>query len=81
MEVVKNLGKIDAQLMADFILKNFGAMSHLKLQKLLYYAEAYHLAYFEESLIKQEFEAWSHGPVCREVFDHYNFKTYNDEFL
>jgi uncharacterized phage-associated protein len=68
MEAIKNLNKVDAQLVADFILKKYGPMSHLKLQKLLYYCEAYHLAYFEESLIHQEFEAWIHGPVCREVF-------------
>lgn len=44
-------------------------MSHLKLQKLLYYCEAYHLAYFDESLMHEEFEAWLHGPVCREVYN------------
>lgn len=43
-------------------------MSHLKLQKLLYYCEAYHLAYFETSLIDDEFEAWLHGPVCTKVY-------------
>jgi uncharacterized phage-associated protein len=68
MKVVKNLNQMDAPLLADFILHNYGAMSHLKLQKLLYYCEAYHLAYFDTSLIHQDFEAWVHGPVCREVF-------------
>jgi uncharacterized phage-associated protein len=68
MEVLKNLSQIDAPLLADYILNNYGAMSHLKLQKLLYYCEAYHLAYFEVNLIHQEFEAWVHGPVCRDVF-------------
>ncbi|TAD97727.1 MAG: DUF4065 domain-containing protein [Bacteroidetes bacterium] len=75
MKILKNINQIDAQLLADFILKDFGAMSHLKLQKLLYYCEAYHLAYFETSLIKQEFEAWVHGPVCKEVFAELKNKT------
>ncbi len=44
-------------------------MSHLKLQKLLFYCDAYHLAYFGEELINDNFEAWMHGPVCRRVFD------------
>lgn len=45
-------------------------MSHLKLQKLIYMIEGYHLAYFNgESLFDEDFQAWTHGPVCRAVFD------------
>ena len=44
-------------------------MSHLKLQKLLFYCEAYHLAVFDKPLIAEDFEAWVHGPVCRAVYD------------
>ena len=69
MEAIKNIGKLNAHLLADFILQKYGPMSHLKLQKLLYYCEAYHLAYFEESIINEDFEAWVHGPVCREVYN------------
>lgn len=69
MELLKNIGKVPAQVLADYILKHYGPMSHLKVQKLLYYCEAYHLAYFEESLVPEEFEAWVHGPVCREVYN------------
>ena len=47
-----------------------GQMSHLKLQKILYYIEALHLAYFDDTLINDEFQAWLHGPVCRRVYDH-----------
>jgi uncharacterized phage-associated protein len=43
-------------------------MSHLKLQKLLFYCDAYHLAYIEEPLLHQNFQAWVHGPVCIEVY-------------
>ena len=38
-------------------------ISNLKLQKLLYYAQAWHLAYFGEKLIDGDFQAWVHGPV------------------
>jgi uncharacterized phage-associated protein len=69
MESIKNLGKVNAQMLADYILQKYGPMSHLKLQKLLYYCESYHLAYFDDNLIPEEFEAWVHGPVCREVYD------------
>jgi uncharacterized phage-associated protein len=64
MEPLKNLGKVNAQILADYILQKYGSMSHLKLQKLLYYCESYHLAYFDDILIPEEFEAWVHGPVC-----------------
>lgn len=44
-------------------------MSHLKLQKLLFYCDAYCLAFFGRELITDTFEAWVHGPVCRRVYD------------
>ncbi|RLJ33869.1 putative phage-associated protein [Chryseobacterium sp. 7] len=69
MENIKNLGKIKATLLADFILQKYGCMSHLKLQKLVYYCDAYHLAYFDEELINENFEAWVHGPVCRDIYN------------
>ncbi len=69
IEVDKMLGTVDSALLSEYILQNFGDMSHLKLQKLLYYAQAYHLAYFKNPLIEDDFEAWVHGPVSRKVFD------------
>ena len=69
MKKIREIGQLNAQLLADFILQEYGSMSHLKVQKLLYYCEAYHLAYTDSSLIKQDFEAWVHGPVCRDVYN------------
>ena len=65
----KNLQKIDSLILSDYILMKYGPMSHLKLQKLLFYCDAYHLAYFDTELITDKFEAWVHGPVSRKVFD------------
>lgn len=45
------LQKIDSIDLANYILYKYGSMSHLKLQKLLFYCDAYHLAYFDEELI------------------------------
>lgn len=40
-------------------------MSPLKLQKLLYYAQAWHLTLFEgEPLFNEGIQAWRHGPVA-----------------
>lgn len=46
-------------------------INHLKLQKLLYYVQAWHLVYTNEPLIDEDFEAWLHGPVLRSVWDYY----------
>ncbi len=43
-------------------------ISNLKLQKLLYYSQAWHLAYFGERLIEGDFQAWVHGPVLPEAY-------------
>ena len=67
--VVSQLQKIDVLVLSDYIIKHYGPMSHLKLQKLLFYCDAYHLAYFDTELISDKFEAWVHGPVCRKVYD------------
>jgi uncharacterized phage-associated protein len=62
------LPKFKALDFARYILARCGPMSHLKLQKLLYYVEAWHLAFFEESIIDEDFKAWLHGPVCVPVW-------------
>lgn len=62
------LAKADSIDLSRYILAKCGKMPHLKLQKLVYYAEAYHLAYFEAPLIDDDFEAWMHGPVSPKVW-------------
>lgn len=63
--------KVESIELANYILAMNGPMNHLKLQKLIYYVEAYHLAYFDQSLINDEFEAWLHGPVSRKIWGYY----------
>ncbi len=43
-------------------------ISNLKLQKLVYYAQGFHLALFDKSLFKEEIEAWMHGPVIPDLY-------------
>ena len=59
---------IKARDLAKYLLAIQGAMSHLKLQKLLYYVEAWHLALYDQALIPDDFKAWVHGPVCPDVW-------------
>ena len=46
-------------------------MSNLKLQKMLYYEQGFHLAYFDTPLFEDEIEAWMYGPVIPAVYEHF----------
>ena len=47
-------------------------MTHKKLQKLCYYAQAWNCAFSGGApMMNCDFEAWVHGPVCRELWDKY----------
>ena len=52
-------------------------ISNLKLQKLLYYAQAWHLALYGSPLFADSIEAWVHGPVVPSVFREYKKYTWN----
>ena len=42
----------------------------LKVQKLLYYCQAWHMAFYDgRRLFDGPFEAWVHGPVNRTIYD------------
>lgn len=44
-------------------------ITNLKMQKLLYYAQAWHLVNFDAPLFKETIRAWALGPVVKEVYD------------
>lgn len=46
-------------------------VSNLKLQKLVYYAQGFHLAVYGAPLFDEKIEAWTHGPVVPDVYHHY----------
>lgn len=54
---------------AAYILKSCGSMSAMKLQKLVYYSQAWHLVWDDEPLFGEKVEAWANGPVVRELYD------------
>ena len=47
-------------------------LSHLKLQKLLYYVQAWWLALNDDKpFFNGKFQAWVHGPVSRSIYDRF----------
>jgi uncharacterized phage-associated protein len=44
------------------------SITHLKVQKLLYFAEAWYQVLHGKDLFNEQIEAWAHGPVVREVY-------------
>jgi uncharacterized phage-associated protein len=48
-----------------------GPLDPLRAQKLLYYAQAWHLAWYGEPMFDDTIEAWSYGPVVASVWHRY----------
>ncbi|WP_240765961.1 Panacea domain-containing protein [Escherichia coli] len=48
-------------------------MTPLKLQKMVFYADAWYMALNgDRELIPDQFEAWVHGPVVRELYNRFS---------
>ena len=63
---------LDALVIAKYFIwkaqQEGSPITNKKLQKLLYYAQAWSLALKDELLFKQNVEAWVHGPAVRDVY-------------
>lgn len=64
---------------AAYILEKQGKMITLKLQKLVYYSQAWSLVWDERPLFDEKIEAWSNGPVVRDLFEYHRGKYYVSE--
>ena len=64
---------------AKYILEKRGAMTAWKLQKLVYFCQAWSLAWDERILFEDDFEAWANGPVVRALFNVHRGLLYVDE--
>lgn len=53
---------------AAYILAKRGEMTAMKLQKLVYYAQAWSLVWDEKPLFPEAVEAWANGPVVPELY-------------
>ena len=43
-------------------------ISHMKLQKLVYFCQGFSLALLDKPLFEDPIEAWTHGPVCPKLY-------------
>ncbi|BFH66267.1 hypothetical protein J27TS7_11130 [Paenibacillus dendritiformis] len=65
---------------ADYFLDRYKregrAVTHLQLQKMCYYAQAYYSAEYGEEMFTSIFEAWAHGPVSPALYSRYRSAGY-----
>lgn len=64
---------------ANYFLSKLNAsegssITPLKLQKLVYYAQAWSLVWDDKPLFSESMEAWAHGPVNRDLY--YQYQDY-----
>lgn len=52
------------------------AITPLKLQKLVYYAQGFHLRETGKPLFNEDLLAWDHGPVVRKLYNDYKHLGY-----
>ena len=67
---------VDAKIVAEYLIslsnpEDGEPMTHLKLQKLLYYSQGLHLAAHGAPLFAEEIYHWNHGPVVEILYHVY----------
>lgn len=73
--------KIDILSYSEYLVNHFNyyqePITNKKLQKLLYYVQGWHLAYFDNQLFNETPEAWVHGPVYPSVYNKFKKFKFN----
>lgn len=68
-------GATTASRIADYFLAFANAtgslVTNMKLQKLVFYTQAWHIAVFNEEIFDEDFQAWVHGPVLPSLYEKY----------
>lgn len=62
-------------ILSEYLVKFFNQtgdhISHLKIQKLLYYIDVWYRVHLKSKLFIEAPQAWVHGPVYSSVYQHY----------
>lgn len=59
---------------AAYIINRTHTVSCMKLQKLVYYSQAWHMVWTDRPLFNARIEAWANGPVCPVLYQHHRGK-------
>ncbi len=59
---------------AKYIVDKLGSVDTWKLQKLVYYCQAWSLVWDERPMFGEPIEAWANGPVCRALYERHRGK-------
>lgn len=76
--LAKNHSEEKENLTDDESYEVYEGITHLKLQKLLYYAQGIYLALNNTPLFSESICAWKHGPVVEEVYVKYKVNGRNE---
>lgn len=66
----------DVNIVVDYVIMSLNgdesfSLINLKLQKLMYYIQAWSLGINKVAMMDARFEAWVHGPVCRQLYNRF----------
>ena len=73
---------MDIQRVCDYIIGVEGAgktLTVLKLQRLLYFAQGWHLAFYGDPFFEGRFQAWAQGPINRKIYDRFAGRPLDSE--
>lgn len=59
---------------AKYILEKQGTMTTMKLQKLVYYCQAWAVVWDSKPIFNQKIQAWASGPVVPELYENHKGK-------
>ena len=75
------MNKVTAHDVAKYIIAEFheaeDLITNMKVQKLLYYVQGWHLGLYGTPVFDDQFQAWVHGPVQYEVYNKYKNYYWN----
>ncbi len=66
---IKKMTKPTVHDVAAYVLQKCGSMTAMKLQKLVYYCQAWSLVWDESPLFDEEIQAWANGPVVPALYE------------
>lgn len=70
-EELKRLFSLSAKMRSVifYLLKKARRVTPLSLQKMLYFVQGIHMAFYGVELFQEDCQAWAHGPVYKEVYE------------